>query len=52
MTDTSFPMGLPSRYERPSALAFLGYAAAIVIILWSFAGAGFSIDKVLSSPRV
>ena len=31
-------------------MAFLGYAAAIVIILWSFAGAGFSIDKVVSSP--
>ena len=40
----------PARYDRPSALAFLGYAAAIVIILWSFAGAGFSIDKVISSP--
>ena len=50
MTDTSHPMGLPSRYERPSAVAFLGYAAAIVIIFWSFAGAGFSIDKVVSSP--
>ena len=50
MTDTSHPAGLPSRYDRPSALAFLGYAAAIVIILWSFAGAGFSIDKVISSP--
>ena len=46
MTDAS----LPARYESPSALAFLGYAAAIVIILWSFAGAGFSIDKVISSP--
>ena len=50
MTDASRPLGLPSRYERPSALAFLGYAAAVVIILWSFAGAGFSIDKVISSP--
>ena len=41
---------LPSRYDRPSAIAFLAYAAAIVIIVWSFAGAGFSIDKVISSP--
>ncbi len=40
----------PARYDRPSALAFLGYAAAIVLIVWSFAGAGFSIDKVISSP--
>lgn len=40
----------PTRFERPSAVAFLGYAAAVVIILWSFAGAGFSLDKVLSSP--
>ena len=31
-------------------MAFLGYAAAIVIILWSFAGAGFSIDKMITSP--
>ena len=50
MTDTSLPTGLPNRYERPSAMAFLGYAAAIAIILWSFAGAGFSIEKVISSP--
>ena len=46
MTDAT----LPARYDRPSAIAFLGYAAAVVIILWSFAGAGFSIDKVLSAP--
>ena len=50
MTDASHPTALPTRYERPSALAFLGYATAIVIVLWSFAGAGFSIDKVISSP--
>ncbi|MEO1704374.1 MAG: phosphonate ABC transporter, permease protein PhnE, partial [Pseudomonadota bacterium] len=46
MTDAS----LPARYDRPSALAFLGYAAGVIIILWSFAGAGFSIEKVISSP--
>lgn len=40
----------PARYDRPSAFAFLSYAAAVVIILWSFAGAGFSIEKVISSP--
>ena len=46
MTDIS----LPARYERPSVLSFLGYAAAIVLIVWSFAGAGFSVDKMLSAP--
>lgn len=46
MTD----MHLPHRFDRPSAISFLGYAAAVVIILWSFAGAGFSIDKVVSAP--
>ena len=48
MTDTT--AHAPARYDRPSALAFLGYAAAVVIILWSFAGAGFSVDKMLSAP--
>lgn len=46
MTDVTSPV----RFERPSALAFLVYAGAILIILWSFAGAGFSVDKVISSP--
>ncbi len=41
---------VPARYDRPSALVFLGYAMAAAIILWSFAGAGFSIEKVISSP--
>ncbi|MQY42520.1 phosphonate ABC transporter, permease protein PhnE [Epibacterium sp. SM1969] len=45
---TSLPV--PNRFERPSAFAFLGYAAAIVIILWAFAGSGVSIDKITSSP--
>ncbi len=40
----------PARVERPSAVAFLGYAASIVIILWCFAGAGFSIEKVVTAP--
>lgn len=46
MTDFS----APARYDRPSALAFLGYAVGVAVILWSFAGAGFSIEKVISSP--
>ena len=48
MTDASFHA--PSRFERPSALSFLGYAAGIAIVVWCFAGAGFSIEKVVSAP--
>lgn len=40
----------PARVERPSALSFLGYATGVAIIVWCFAGAGFSIDKMLTSP--
>lgn len=40
----------PTRFERPTALAFLGYAFGITIVFWCLAGAGFSIDKVVSSP--
>jgi len=40
----------PTRFERPTGLAFLGYASGIIIIFWCLAGAGFSVDKVLSSP--
>jgi len=50
MTDTASYSQTFSRFERPSALAFLGYAAGIVILLWSFAGAGFSVDKVVTAP--
>lgn len=46
MTDTT----LPNRIERPSAVSFLAYAGALVLILWCLGGAGFSIDKVVSSP--
>lgn len=45
MTDTT-----PARYERPSALAFLGYAAGIVILVWAFEGAGWSAEKILRAP--
>ena len=45
MTDLS-----PARFERPSALAFLGYAAGITLIFWCLSGAGFSVEKVLTSP--
>lgn len=46
MTD----LATPGRYERPSALGFLGYALGLVVIFWCLAGAGFSLDKVLTSP--
>ncbi len=46
MTD----LAAPARLERPSALAFLGYALGVGIILWCFAGAGFSVDKVITAP--
>ena len=49
MTDTA-NYAAPARLERPSALSFLGYAAGVVIIAWCFAGAGFSIDKMVTSP--
>ncbi|MEC8197239.1 MAG: phosphonate ABC transporter, permease protein PhnE, partial [Pseudomonadota bacterium] len=46
MTDLS----LPARYQRPSALSFLGYALGIFLFFWALNGAGFSLEKVLSSP--
>lgn len=39
-----------TRFERPSALAFLGYALGLSIIFWCLAGAGFSLEKMVSSP--
>ncbi len=44
---TSLP---PHRYERPSAIAFFGYALGLAIIFWCLAGAGFSLEKVMTSP--
>lgn len=45
MTDLS-----PARFERPSAVSFLAYAGALVLVLWCFAGAGFSVEKMVTSP--
>lgn len=39
-----------SRFERPSALGFLGYLLGLLLILWCLAGAGFSLEKVASAP--
>ena len=46
MTDAA----APARFERPSVIGFLLYVLAIALIVWSFQGAGFSIEKVLTSP--
>ena len=46
MTD----LHLPARVERPSAVRFLGYALGLMIIFWCLSGAGFSLDKMLTSP--
>ncbi|MEQ9037303.1 MAG: phosphonate ABC transporter, permease protein PhnE [Silicimonas sp.] len=49
MTDVA----LPSRFERPSAFSFLGYAFGVAILVWSLDGAGFSLEKALKSgPRL
>lgn len=45
MTDAAL-----KRFERPSALAFLGYILGVLIIFWCLAGAGFSLEKVASAP--
>lgn len=39
-----------ARFERPSALGFLGYVCGVIIIFWCLAGAGFSLEKVASAP--
>ncbi len=46
MTDTH----IPTRFERPSAVSFLGYAGGLVLILWCLSGAGFSVEKVMTAP--
>ncbi|HHB81623.1 MAG TPA: phosphonate ABC transporter, permease protein PhnE [Aliiroseovarius sp.] len=40
----------PARLERPSALAFLGYALALALVLWSLQGADFSAERLMRSP--
>jgi phosphonate transport system permease protein len=49
MADTA----LPARLERPSALSFLGYAAAALILVLSLDGAGWSFERIANSgPRI
>ncbi|MFW2544837.1 phosphonate ABC transporter, permease protein PhnE [Primorskyibacter sp. 2E107] len=50
MTDLSHSRPAPDRIARPSALAFLSYAMALTLVLWCLSGAGFSLDKVMTSP--
>ncbi len=38
---------LPQRFERPSALAFLAYAAGIALVVWSLDGAGWSFGELI-----
>ena len=38
----------PSRVAIPSAVSFLGYFAAVAIIIWSFSGAGWSFERLAS----
>ena len=38
------------RLARPSALAFLGYAALVVVLLWALNGAEWSAERLLAAP--
>lgn len=40
----------PARFERPGALAFLGYVLGLSLIVWCLAGAGFSLEKIATAP--
>ncbi len=40
----------PARFERGSAVGFLGYAIGLAIVIWCLSGAGFSVERVMSSP--
>lgn len=43
----------PARFERPSALAFLGYVLGAALLIWSLDGAGWSLHKLAASaPRL
>ncbi|MEL6573154.1 MAG: phosphonate ABC transporter, permease protein PhnE [Pseudomonadota bacterium] len=50
MTDAAIPHQNPTRYERPSAIAFICYALGVAFIIWCLAGAGFSLGKIISAP--
>ncbi len=50
MADFDTQTAMPARYERPSAIAFLGYALGLTLIVWCLAGAGFSLEKMMTAP--
>jgi phosphonate transport system permease protein len=41
---------MPHRFTRPGAVGFISYVLAALIILWSLEGAGWSFDRLVSSP--
>lgn len=46
----SLSHALPQRFGRPGAVSFVSYVIAALVILWSLEGAGWSLDRLLSSP--
>lgn len=40
------PARSPTRFERPSALAFVGYMAALAVIVWAAQGSGWSFSEL------
>jgi len=45
-TDIPHQPGLPVRFERPSALAFLLYALSLGVLVWSLDGTGWSLAEL------
>jgi phosphonate transport system permease protein len=41
---------LPHRFNRPGGIGFVSYVIVAFAILWSLEGAGWSVDRLLSSP--
>lgn len=41
---------LPRRFRSPGAVSFVSYVIAALVVLWSLEGAGWSVDRLLSSP--
>jgi phosphonate transport system permease protein len=44
------PHPLPHRFARPGGLSFISYVVVALLVLWSLEGAGWSLDRLLSSP--
>ncbi|MDX8350506.1 phosphonate ABC transporter, permease protein PhnE [Cognatiyoonia sp. IB215446] len=43
-------LAAPTRIERPSVFAFIGYVLGLTLIVWCLAGAGFSLEKMATAP--